>query len=60
MNNDILIRTARGEDAAALARIYAYYVEKTASPLSTPSQMLRKWNGAAKRFRSSILAWQPK
>ncbi len=30
MNNDILIRTARGEDAAALARIYAYYVEKTA------------------------------
>ena len=30
MNNDILIRTARGEDAAAVARIYAYYVEKTA------------------------------
>ena len=54
MNGHLMIRPTCEKDAAALARIYAYYVEKTAIRLNTPRRIRRKWNGAAKKFRSAI------
>lgn len=41
MSQEIMIRVARDEDAADLARIYAYYVNETAVLLNTRPRMYR-------------------
>ena len=60
MSDNITIRSACGDDAAALARIYAYYVEKTAITFEYTAPDMAEMERRAKKFRGTIPTWLPK
>ena len=55
MSQEIMIRVARDEDAADLARIYAYYVNETAITFEYQPRMYQKW----KKEERTILEQYP-
>jgi phosphinothricin acetyltransferase len=53
MNNDIILRDVRIEDAAELAEIYAYYVENTWVTFETEPPGAEEFAGRIRRFSAA-------
>lgn len=54
MNGHLMIRPTCEKDAAALARIYAYYVEKTAITFEYTAPDMAEMEQRRQKFRSAI------